>query len=64
MHNPESILLKETHKSISDFHIQTDYLILAIRPNLVIIKMKIKERNVQVVDFAVPIDLKVKFKES
>ena len=37
-HNPESVLENETHKLLWDFEIQTDHLILARRPDLVIIQ--------------------------
>ena len=43
MHKPESILENETHKTPWDFVIQTDHLILARRPNLVIIYKKKKQ---------------------
>ena len=41
MHNPESVLEKETYKLHSDFKIQTDHLISARQPNVIIIN-KIK----------------------
>ena len=37
VHNPESVLENETHKILWDFEIQTVHLILARRPNLVIV---------------------------
>ena len=37
MHKPELVLKNETHKLVWDFEIQTDYLILARQPDLVII---------------------------
>ena len=40
MHNPESIPENETHKRLWDFQIQTDHLISARRPNLVIVNKK------------------------
>ena len=42
MHKPESILENEMHKFLWDFEIQTDFLILARRPDLVIVN-KTKE---------------------
>ena len=45
MHNPESVLEKETHKFLWDFEIQTDYLISARRPNLVIVIKKKKKKK-------------------
>ena len=38
--NPESVLRNETHKLLWDFDMQTDYLISARRPDLIIIKKK------------------------
>ena len=40
MHNPESVLENETHKILCDFQIQTDHLISARRPDLMIINKK------------------------
>ena len=40
MHNPESIIENETHKILWDFEIQTDHLISARRPDLVIVNTK------------------------
>ena len=37
MHNPESILENETHKVLWGFKMQTDLLISARRPDLVIV---------------------------
>ena len=42
MHKPESILENEMHKILWDFEIQIDHLILARRPDLVIINNKKK----------------------
>ena len=41
MHNPAPVLENDTHKLLSDFDIHTDPLILARRPDLIIIN-KIK----------------------
>ena len=38
MHNPASVLENDTHKLRWDFSIQTDYLISAIRPDIIINK--------------------------
>ena len=56
MHNPASVLENETHKLLWDFEIQTDHLISAKRPDLIIIKKKKKKkkRTCRTVDFAVP----------
>ena len=69
MQNPESVLENETHKILLDFEIQTDQLISARRPDLVIInnnkkKKRRKKKTYRIVDFAVPVDYRVKLKES
>ena len=51
-----------------DFDVQTDHLISARRPDLIIInkkkkKRKKKKRTCKIVDFAVPADQRVKLKE-
>ena len=61
MHNPESVLENETHKLLWDFEIQTDHQISARRQDLIIIKKK--KRTCRIVDFAVPVDPRVKLKE-
>ena len=45
MHNPESILENQTHKILRDFEIQTDHLISARRPDLLIVKKKKKKKK-------------------
>ena len=57
MHNLESILENEVHKIVWDFKIQTDYLISARRPDLLIV-------NKIIVDVAIPADHRVKLKEN
>ena len=65
MHNPASVLENDTHKLLWDFDIHTDSLISARQPNLIIInKKKKKKRICQIVDFAVPVDYRIKLKES
>ena len=61
MHKPESVLENETHKILWDFEIQTDHLITARRPDLVLINKK--ERICHLVDFSVPADHREKLKE-
>ena len=51
----------DTHKLLWDFNIQTDHLIPARRPDLIIINKK--KRTCKIVDFAVPADHRVKLKE-
>ena len=63
MHNTESILENEMHKLLWDFEIQTDHLISARRPDLIKVKKK-KKRTCRIGDFDVPVDHKVKLKES
>ncbi len=46
-----------------DFNIQTDHLIPARRPDLIIIIKKKKKRTCKIVDFAVPADHRIKLKE-
>ena len=45
MHNPESVRENETHKSLWDFEIRTDHVIVARRPDLIIVKKKKKKRK-------------------
>ena len=45
MYNPTSVLENDTHKLLWDFDIQTDHLISARRPNLIIINKKAKEKK-------------------
>ena len=55
---------KMTHKKLLwDFDIQTDDLISARRPDQIIINKKKKKRICKIVDFAVPVDHRIKLKE-
>ena len=70
MHKPESLLKNETHKIFYDLEIPTDYLILARRPDLVMIhkkntrkKKQKKKKNLPSGDFAFLADHRVKIKE-
>ena len=63
MHNPESVQENETHKFLWDFEIQTDYLISARLPDLILVNKK-KKRTCRIVNFAFPADHRVKLKES
>ena len=62
------LLENKTHKGLWDFEIQTDHLILVRRPYLVIVKTKTKQnkkkQNCRIVDFSIPVDHRVKLKES
>ena len=62
IYNPTSVQENNTHKLLWDFDIQTDHLISARRPDLVIINKK--KRTCKIVNFATPADHRVKFKES
>ena len=62
MHNPAPVHENDTHKLQWDFDIQTDHLISARRPDLIIINKK-KKRTCKIVDFAVPADHRIKLKE-
>ena len=61
MHNPAPVLENATHKLLWDFNIQTDHLIPARIPDLIIINKK--KRTCKIVDFAVPADHRIKLKE-
>ena len=61
IHNLAPVLENDTHKLLWDFNIQTDHLIWARRPDLIIINKKKKKR---IVDFAVPADHRINLKES
>ena len=63
MHNPAPLLENESHKLLWDFNIQTDNLIPARRPDLIIINKK-KKRICKIVDFAVPADHRINLKKS
>ena len=46
MHNPAAVLENDTHELLWDFNIQTDHLIPATRPDLIIIyKKKVNLQN-------------------
>ena len=62
MHKQESILKNEANKILWDFEIQMDHLILARRPDLVLIIKK--KRTNYLMDFTIPADRKMKIKES
>ena len=61
MHNPVPVLENATHKLLWDFNIQTDHLIPARGPDLIIINKK--KRTYKIVDFAVPADHRIKLEE-
>ena len=61
IHNPARVLENDTHKLLWDLEIQTDHLITARRPDLIIITKT--KRIYKIVDFAVPADHRIKLKE-
>ena len=64
MHHPAPVLENDTHKLLWDFDIKTDHLISARRSDLIIINKKKKKKKIcKIVDFAVPADHRIKFKE-
>ena len=63
MHNPVPVLENDTHKLLWEFNIQTDHLIPARRPDLIIINKK-KKRIWKIVDVAVTADHRINLKES
>ena len=62
MHHPTSVLENETNELLWNFDLQTDHLISARRPDLIIINKKKKENKI--VDFAVTAEHRIKLKES
>ena len=62
MHNPAPVLENDIYKLGWDFDMHTDPLILARRPDLIIISNNKKKRIWKIVDFAVPADHRVKLK--
>ena len=71
MHNPAPVPENNTHKLLWDFNIQTDHLIPAGRPDLIIInninkkkKKKKEKKTCKIVGFAVPADHRINLKES
>ena len=62
MHNPAPVLENDTHRLLRDFHVQMDHQISARRPDLMIINNK-KKRICKIIEFAVPVDHRIKLKE-
>ena len=60
-HEPESVLENEDYKILWDFSIQTDHVIEARRPDLVVVDKK--ERSCKIIDIAVPGDSRIEEKE-
>ena len=60
-HEPERVLENEDYKILWDFSIQTDHVIEARRPDLVVVDKK--EKSCKIIDFAVPGDSRIEEKE-
>ena len=56
-HEPETVLENEDYKILWDFSIQTDHVIEAQRPDLIVVHKK--ERSCKIIDFAVPEDSRI-----
>ena len=62
MHNPVPVIENDSHKLLWDFNIQTDHLIPARRPDLILIN---KRKSIcKIVHFAVPADHRINPKEN
>ena len=61
MQNQAPVLENDTHKLLWDFNIQTDHLIPAKRPDLIILIKK--KRTCKIVDFDVPADHRINLKD-
>ena len=65
MHNPAPDLENDSHKLLWDFNVQTDHLIPARRPDLIIINNKKKKKRIcKIVDVAFLADHRINLKES
>ena len=62
MHNLVPVLENDSHKLLWDFNIQTDHLIPARIPDLIIINKR--KRIFKIVDFTVLADNRINLKES
>ena len=62
MHNPALVLENDSHKLLWDFNIETDHLIPARRPDLIIISKK--KTICKIVEFLVPANHRINLKES
>ena len=60
-HEPKSVLENEDYKIFWDFSIQTDHVIEARRPDLVVVDKK--DRSCKIIDFAIPGDSRIWEKE-
>ena len=60
-HEPQAVCENEEYKILWDFSIQTDHVIEARRPDMIIVEKK--NNKCQIIDFAVPYDTRVDEKE-
>ena len=63
LHNPVPVLENETHILLWDFNIQTDHLISARRPDLIIINNKKKRKSAKLSTLLFPTDHRIKLFE-
>ena len=61
MHNLVSVLENDSHKHLWDFDIQMDHLLSVRRLGLIIINKK--KRTLKIMDFAVPVDHRIRLKK-
>ena len=61
--NLAPLIENDPHYLLWDFDIQTDHLISAERPDLIIINKKKINKICKIIDFAVPADHRIKLKE-
>ena len=61
-HEPERVLENEDYKILWDFSVQTDHVIEARRPDLVVVDKK--RGTCKIIDFAVPGDSRIEEKET
>ena len=61
IHNQAAVLENDIHKLLWDFDKQTEHLTYARIPDLIIINRK--KRICKIVDFAIPVDHRIKLKE-
>ena len=60
-HEPESVLENENYKILWDFSIQTNHVVEARRPDLIVVDKK--KRSCKIIDFAVPGNSTIEEKE-
>ena len=63
MHNQASVLENDTHELRWDFDVQTNHLISATRPDIIIINKKKKKKICKIIDLTVPAEHRIKLKE-